>query len=242
MKSHVKLLVTVQRVLLLLASMLATPLSAAPPVALPGSQTEAGTTIDLSAEASYQARNDLARATVFAEASGPAPGDLAKKVNGIIADALKAAKGYSNVKVQSGAAQAYPLFGKGTRIDGWRMRVELALETSDITALSELLGKLQGSLAIASLTMLPSPEIRRQAEDEAMTAALAAFDARAKVVARAMGKPYRIRQLAIHSSGRPTAPVMRAATMVTADAAVVPIEAGDTQVSTTVSGQIELLP
>ncbi|HEX5804537.1 MAG TPA: hypothetical protein VFY24_16080, partial [Azospira sp.] len=45
----------------------------------------ASTTIDLSAEASRPAANDLARATVFAEATSPAPGESAKRVNALIA-------------------------------------------------------------------------------------------------------------------------------------------------------------
>ncbi len=60
-------------------------LIAAPTLAAPAA---GGTSVDLSAEASRPAANDLARATVFAEASGAAPGELAKRVNGLVADAL----------------------------------------------------------------------------------------------------------------------------------------------------------
>jgi predicted secreted protein len=66
-----------------------------------------------------------------------------------------------------------------------------------------LLGKLQASLGVASLAMLPAPETRKKAENEAMLDALAAFKARAKVIADALGKPYRIKALSISSSGRP---------------------------------------
>ena len=105
------------------------------------------TTIDLAAEASRPAANDLARATVFAEASGATPNDLARRVNGLIADRLKTARGYSGIRTQSGGTHSYPVYGKGSRIEGWRMRSELILESADSAALSELLGKLQGRLA-----------------------------------------------------------------------------------------------
>ncbi|MEF8719033.1 MAG: SIMPL domain-containing protein [Candidatus Accumulibacter necessarius] len=160
------------------------------------------TTIELAAEASRPAANDLARATLFAEASGAAPGELARRVNGLIADGLKTAEAYSSVKTQSGATHTYPVYGKGNRIEGWRMRSELTLESADTAALSELLGKLQASLGVASLAMLPAPETRKKAENEAMIDALAAFKARAKVIADAFGKPYRISHLTISSSGR----------------------------------------
>ena len=75
-----------------------------------------------------------------------------------------------------------------------------------------------------------------------MLDAIAAFRARARLVADALGKPYRIRQLSVGAQGfRPPMPVMRAAAMATMDAAPMPVEAGVSQVSATVSGQIELI-
>ncbi|MDS4013378.1 MAG: cyclic nucleotide-binding protein, partial [Candidatus Accumulibacter sp.] len=85
----------------LTALLFATSLLAAPP--------EAATTIELSAEASATAANDLARATVFAEASGNAPGELARRVNGLLADALKTARAYPSVRTQSGMTHTYPV-------------------------------------------------------------------------------------------------------------------------------------
>jgi predicted secreted protein len=218
----------------LLTLLLATPAPAAPP----GN----GTTIDLAAEASRPATNDLARATVFAEATGVTPSDLSRRINGLIGDGLKIARSYSSIKTQSGATHSYPMYGKSGKIENWRMRSELTLESSDTAALSDLLGKLQASLGIANLTMLPAPETRNKAESEAMIEALAAFRARARIIAEALGKPYRIRHLSINSSGRPPViPLMRAVSMASADAAPMPIEAGETQISANITGQIELL-
>lgn len=211
-------------------------LIAAPTLAAPAA---GGTSVDLSAEASRPAANDLARATVFAEASGAAPGELAKRVNGLVADALKTARNYGSIRTQSANTSTYPIYGKGNKIEGWRMRSDLALESADTAALSELLGKLQSSLGIASVAMLPAPETRRKTENDAMVDALAAFKARAKVIADAMGKTYRIKHLAINSSGR-LPPIMRSAALAAADAAPMPIEAGETLVTVAVSGQIEL--
>jgi len=93
------------------------------------------------------------------------------------------------------------------------MRTDLALESTDPAALSELLGKLQGSLGVANLSMLPAPETRIKAENEATLDAITAFRARAKLIADSFGKPFRIKHLAINSSGRPPPlPMMRATT------------------------------
>lgn len=201
----------------------------------------AGTTIDLSAEAARPAANDQVRATVFAEASGATPAELARRVNAQIADSLALARGYGSVRTQSGGTHTYPVYTKGNRIESWRMRSELTLESGDAAAMAELLGKLQGSLAVGNVAMLPSPETRRKAENEAMTEALAAFRARAKLLADAMGKPYRIKHLSVGTSGQMPVPKFRAAAMsMAAEASPMPMEGGESQVSANVSGQIEL--
>lgn len=63
-------------------------------------------TIELSADATRSAANDLVRATVAAEASGATLGDVSKQVNTQINEALKTAKSYSSVKTQSSNTKA----------------------------------------------------------------------------------------------------------------------------------------
>ena len=209
---------------------------------LASSALAAPTQIDLSADASRPAANDLARATVFAEASGATPGELANRIKGLIGEGLKTAKGYASIKTQSGGTNTYPVYAKGGKIESWRMRSELTLESGDTVALSELLGKLQVSLGVSNLVMLPAAETRKKAENEALLDAVSAFKSRAKLLADALGKPYRIKQLSVSSGGRsPVMPMMRASAAYAADAAPMPMEGGDTQVSANVSGQIELL-
>lgn len=214
---------------LLLALSLTTPAWAAPIV------------VELSAEASRPATNDLIRATVAAEASGNTPAELAKQVNSLTAEALKTAKTYPAVTTQSSGATSAPIYAKGGKIESWRMRSELALESSDSAALSELLGRLQQNLGVSSLTMQPSAATRKKAEDRAMIDAIGAFKARAGVIAEAMGKTYRITQLSVNTSGRIAQPMVRGALRaMAADAVPMPVEAGESQVTATVSGQIEL--
>jgi predicted secreted protein len=201
-----------------------------------------GTLIDLSVEAAKPALNDLGRATIYVEASGANPAELAKRVNATITAALETAKAYEKVKTRSGNTHTYPTNSKEGRISGWRIRSELLLESRAMLDLSELLGKLQeGTLVIGQIVLLPAPETEKKAEDEATLEAIAAFEAKAKLIADALKKTYRIRQMNIRSAGQPpVVPMMRAATMAAMEAAPAPIEAGESQVSVTVSGQIEL--
>jgi predicted secreted protein len=184
----------------------------------------------------------MARVSVYAEASGASPGEIAQKVNSAIDAALKTVKTFPGVKTQTGGMSTYPSYEKHGRITGWRMRSALELEARDMAKLSGLMGRLQETLAVGRISLLPSPETLKQCEDEATLEALAAFQAKAKLIADALKKPFRVRQMNISSGSRPPERplMMRAARADAAEAAPAPVEAGESMVSITISGQIEL--
>jgi len=201
-------------------------------------------TVDFSAEASRPASNDLAVAQLYVEQSGADPSALAQQVNRVVAAALATARGYGDVKVQSAGTSTSPVYGKnGSKIEGWRMRSDLRLETRNVGQMSELIGKLQSSLAIAQVSMQPAPETRRKAADEATTDAIRAFEQRAGLVSSAMGKRYTIRHLNISEGGfRPPQVYARMkASSVMMDSAPAPLEGGESEVSVTINGTIELI-
>lgn len=205
--------------------------------------SQAGALIDLAAEAGRPAANAMVRASVYSEASGSNPADLARQVNGNIGEALKLIREKKGVTVKSGNQSTYPIYTQSRKIDGWRMRSELLIESRDFGAVSELLGRLQQMrLAVGDITQMPSPETRRQVEDEAMREAIRAFQNRAAVVAEQLGKGWKIKQMHINQGGGSPVPIMRGAraAMLAADAAPAPIEAGESTITTHVTGQIEL--
>ena len=201
-------------------------------------------TADISVESNRSAPNDQFRAQVYFEATDSSPGELARKVNATIAQALQSARSYPAVKLRTAGNNTFPVYGKtGRSIESWRMRSTLALESKEAAPLSELLGKLQQTMAVGGLTAVPSPETWKKVEDETIADALAAFEARAKLVADSLHKKWKIKHVSVNSgSFQPKAvmPFARAA-MAVADAAPTPIEAGDSPVSVSVSGQIELI-
>jgi predicted secreted protein len=204
----------------------------------------AGPTVELSAEASRPAANDLVQATVYAEATGNNPAELARRVNQEVGEGIRVAKARSGISVKSGRQNTSPVYGKDRRIEGWRMSAEFILESRDTAAVSETLGQLQQMrLLVGSVTQFPAPETRRKAEDEATRDAIANFRSRAAVVAETLGKPYTIRQLTVIQGGHMPMPVMRAPRMAMDAAAAAPpppLEAGESLVTTTVSGKVEL--
>ncbi|HWU84917.1 MAG TPA: SIMPL domain-containing protein, partial [Rhodocyclaceae bacterium] len=208
-----------------------------------------GTLVTLSAEASRGASNDLFRATVFAEASNASSAAVARLVNQQIAAALAVARDYPNVKASTGNSQTYPIYGKNERsIDAWRMHSEIQLESRDSAALADLLGKLQGSrsstngsgMGVGQIGASPAPETAQKAEADATIAAIQAFRERAALIAGTLGKKYRIRELNVGSRS-PVYPVFRAKAMMAAEAAPMPIEGGDSQVTVNINGKIELV-
>ncbi|WP_332674765.1 SIMPL domain-containing protein [Aromatoleum sp.] len=197
-------------------------------------------TVELSAEASRPAPNDMAIANAYFEASGTDPAKLADHVNGTVASALEEIRRSPDIKVKTAGTGTYPVYGKdGRRIETWRMRSELQLESRNLPALAKLLGKLPASLAVSGLVMQPAPETRKNVADQVATDALRAFQVRAKTIADTLGRAYRIRQLSIgYGGGQPIRPMKSMAFR--AEAAPMPIEAGETEIVVTVNGTVEL--
>ncbi len=209
--------------------------------AKPGASAQA-TTVELSAEASRAAANDLATAVLYAERSGPDPAAVAREVNRELAAALELARGRTDIKLQTGNTSTWPVYAQDGKahITAWRMRSELRIESTNLAATSELVGVLQSSLALAQLSMQPAPETHRKAADAATVDALRAFEQRATLIAGAFGKKHRITHLSVGDSGfQPPMPRLRAAAMA-ADVASTPLEGGESQVTVRVSGHIEL--
>jgi len=198
-------------------------------------------TVNLSAQGSAPAQNDLARAEAYAEVTGPDVKSVAVSVNKVIADALSRAKAYPTVKVRTTQTDTWPVYAQNSRsISAWRMRSTLSLESSDVAALSALVGVLQSNMAVGNLRVEPAADTLARAQDEATLAALAAFQARASLVAKALNSPYRIKSIDI-GMHMPT-PVFRA--RMAADqamtASAAPVEAGQSDITIQVSGTIEL--
>ncbi len=205
----------------------------------------AGTLIDFRVEVQANVPNDLGRATAYAEMSGPDAAEVARRVKAAIAEAIAAAKAQPGVTVKSGNTHTSPIYGKNNRaIESWRMRAEVVLESRDAAALSATVGKLQaGGLAVGGLGFFPAQETRSKAEGDATLEAIDAFRMQAERIATAMKKPYRIRQMSVNAGSHfaPPYPVARGAMLMSAEAAPMPVEAGESKVVVNVGGQIELI-
>lgn len=206
----------------------------------------AGTLVDFRVDVQRPVANDLGRASAYAELTGGDPAEVARKVKAIIADGLATAKAQPGITVKSGGTHTWPIYGKtGRVIENWRMRSELLLESRDAAALSTAVGKLQGGqLAIGGINFSPAPETRRKAEDDVTIEAIEAFNARAARIAATLKKTYKIRQLSVNAGAHLPQPYpgqRGVAMMAAVEAAPMPTEAGESNVTVNVGGQIELV-
>jgi predicted secreted protein len=222
---------------LLLAALLALPLAhAAAPAEKP-----AGTLIDFRVDVQRGVANDLGRATAYVEMSGSDPAEVARKLKAALADGLATARAQPGVTVRSGNTYTTPIYAKGNRsIESWRMRAELLLESRDAAALSAVVGKLQGTLAVGSLNFSPAPETRRAAEESATLEAIEAFRSKAERIAATLQKPYRIRQMSVNTGSHHPQPTPMLRSAMAAESAPLPVEAGESSITVNVAGQIEL--
>lgn len=202
----------------------------------------AGTVVELSASASRPAANDRFHAQLYLEASAADAAEVANRLNRELGEALRSARQARNVTVRSGNQQAYPVFNREQKIESWRMRGELLLEAGDPAALSAAVTALQQQrLALSGIGQQPAPATRKQAEEGATEDAIRAFEMRAGQIAKTLGKAYKIKRLSIAQENM-APPLLRgvAMAMEAKARAPMPLEAGESQVSVSVHGEIEL--
>ncbi len=197
--------------------------------------------VTLRAEAEREVPNDQFGAVLAAEAEGTDTAQLAGEVNRTMQKALAVAKGYRGVNARSGAYQTIPVYEKG-RILRWRVRQELRLQSTDIPAATELIGKLQSALVVTGMSLSVSPDVRRQTENALLAEAIAAFEERARLARDAMkAKSYRVRDLDLSGGGAGPMPTYLLARPMLAEARAQPaVEPGTSRIVITVSGTIQL--
>ena len=196
----------------------------------------------LQAEVERELPNDMLNATLYVELSDASPATLAAAVNQAATDALRTAREYSSVRAYSGNNQTFPVYSKGNVLQAWRARAEIRIESKDFEAAAKLMGRLQATMQLGSTTFSVSPEARRQAEDELIAQAVAAFKARARIVQDALsGRSYKIRNLRVNTGFNAPAPRYLRAMAATAGEVPAPaLEGGVSVVKVNAEGAIEV--
>jgi predicted secreted protein len=202
-----------------------------------------GTGVEFQAEAQREVANDTINATLYAEFTDAAAAQVANQLNKTLADALKTAADFKAVRARSGGNQTYPVYDRQNKLTGWRGRAEIRIDSKDFPAASALIGKLQAAMQLGGVSFSVSPELRRQTENELIAEAVAAFRSRAEIARASLaGRAYKIRRIALSTGGfapQPR-PYLAARAMASAEVAPPPLEGGQSMVTVSASGTIDV--
>lgn len=193
-------------------------------------------------ESTRDVENDWITAVVGLTAEDADPAALADRINREMAWGLEQARAESRVKAKSGGYSTHPVHDDDGRIRRWRASQQLVLEGSDSAAMTALVGRLQARLQLVSFEFSVSDERRRKVQEELVTEALAAFRARAALVAKGLGASgYALDDVSVEtgSPGHPM-PRMRAEMAASDQMAPPAVEAGTSRVAVTVQGSVVL--
>ena len=203
-----------------------------------------GPTLRLEAQAVREVTDDMVTATLFLERDGPQPAPLQSGVNAVLQTALADLKADPLLQVRSGGYSTRPRYARDGRIDGWKVRADVVVESADAAAVSRAVTQVAGRLSVGGIGFRLSNERRVQTENDLTAEAAARFQDKARLAAKALGYAgVELVDVGLNT-GMPPAPPIHARAMamaVQAEAAVpVPIEPGRSQVSVTFSGTVRL--
>lgn len=226
-----------------LLAILGTPVLAEPPTPAPPQYQR----VEFATEVSRQVSNDQMNATLSVEVNDKDAARLSQQIALVVNDAMKKAAAYPTVKVSTGNQNTWPVYAPDSnKLQGWRGRAELRLESRDFKAASELIARLQEKMQLSGISFVVSPETKRQVEDSLSAEAIAAFRARADIIRKAWdAKGYRLVYMNLGAAGGPPPymPMMRMAKAMDAESAPAQdMAGGETRLIVNVSGSIELQP
>jgi predicted secreted protein len=196
--------------------------------------------VNLQAQAEREIPNDQLIVMLAVEEEGKEAAKIANKINQDMDWALKIVGKKSEVDSRTQAYNTYPIYDKRTVI-GWRAIQQLELKSTNITELSELVGKLQSRLQVKNMRFSPTPETRVQYENELIEEAMIAFKQRVDIVKKHMDdKNVRIVNMHVNTGGGHNRPIYAESRMMAMDSKSAPaVEAGTSQITVTVSGSVQ---
>ena len=196
----------------------------------------------LQASAESEVHNDLMLVRLQVVHEDRDAAQLANKVNSDMQWALEQVSSVESIQSKTENYSTHPKYEQ-QRVVGWRSAQTLSLSGSDFDAIKAAVQILQSRLQIQNMAFQPSDETRRKTEDDLINEALDNMKHRAQIVQQNMGASgYRIMHLNIDTGHRPAGRGRREATMRrSASVDMAPaVEGGESRISVTVSGQIQL--
>lgn len=203
--------------------------------------------VQLSASASVDVRQDLLTMVLSTTREGLEPGAVQTELKTALDAALNEVKPQAEpgqLDVRTGNFSLYPKQNKDGRIASWQGRAELVLEGRDFARITAAAGRIQTMTVNQSMFSL-SREQRARAERDAQQQAIANFRDKSAEVAKSFGmSSAAVREVNIRANDQFLPPMLRMRSMAAPAAmaadAPVPVEAGNSTVTVTVQGSVQL--
>lgn len=201
--------------------------------------------VALTATASVEVSRDLMAVTLSTTREGADAHAVQSALKQALDAALQEARGAARagqIDVRTGNFSMSPRYTPKGTLSGWQGTAELVIEGRDLSGIGQLAGRIQ-SMSIARVTQGLSREQREKAEASVTAQAIARYRAQAAEVTQQFGYgSYVVREVSVNSNeqGGGPEPMMRAKVFAAAADAPLPVEAGQTTVSVTVSGTVQM--
>jgi predicted secreted protein len=202
--------------------------------------------VQLTASGTVEVQQDLLSLSLTTAREGKDPNvvqaQLKEALDAAVAEARKAAQP-GQLDVRTGNFGLYPRYEPGNKIGGWRGSAELVLEGRDFPRITQTAARIQ-TMTLGNVSFGLSREQRAKAEADAQSIAIERFKAKASGLAHSFGfSSYTLREVAVNSNDQGI--VLRQqrlmeAPMAASASAPVPVEAGKSAVTVTLSGSVQL--
>ena len=161
------------------------------------SATKEAPQVSLSAQSAVALENNRSKVELRVMRSGKSSAELVKEINVIVKKTVELAKATPNTEVQTERMDS--VWKEDDRV--WVLTSGLTVTSTDAVTLSTLLAQLQEQgLTVNDIVHFPSAEAHKAAQDEAIERALTRFQEKAALIARNLGKNWRIHTLDVNAS------------------------------------------
>jgi predicted secreted protein len=201
--------------------------------------------VQLTASGAVEVQQDLLSLSLTTTREGKDPNvvqaQLKEALDAALTEARRSAQP-GQLDVRTGNFGLYPRYEPGNKIGGWRGTAELVLEGRDFPRITQTAARIQ-TMTLGNASFGLSREQRAKVEGDAQAIAIERFKAKASGLARSFGfSSYTLREVAVNSNDQGIAPRQRLmeAPMAAAASAPVPVQAGKSTVTVTLSGSVQL--
>jgi predicted secreted protein len=201
--------------------------------------------LQLTATGTVEVQQDLLTFSLTTTRDGPdanaVQSQLKIALDAALAEARKSAQP-GQLDVRTGHFGLYPRYSQGGRITGWQGTAELVLEGRDFARIAQTAARIQ-TMTVGGVGFGLSREQRAKVEGDAQVIAIERFKVKAAELARGFGfSGYSLREVAVNTQDQGGPRPVRSMALASAPQAemAVPVEAGKSTVTVTVSGSVQL--